>query len=89
MEFKEKNKSLSQTTALFDESAVASLLSSYAEGLLVEEDLDLYVTKDDNQEEMIRLYHKMEKNYQYIYEKADDVMLFYDGMLETIDEVGG
>ena len=55
----------------------------------MEEDLDLYVTKDDNQEEMIRLYRKMEKNYQYIYEKADDVILFYDGMLETIDEVGG
>lgn len=88
-EFKEKNKLLSRTTALFDESAVASLLSGYAEGLLVNEDLDLYVTKDDNQEEMVRLYRKMEKNYQYIYENADDVMLFYDGMLATIDEVGG
>lgn len=84
-EFKEKNKILSQTTALFDESPVASLLSSYAEGLLANEDLDLYVTKDDNQDEMIRLYHKMEKNYQYIYENADEVISLYDAMLESLD----
>ncbi|MCM1178984.1 MAG: DUF115 domain-containing protein [Clostridium sp.] len=83
-EFKEKNKILSQTTALFDESSMASLLSSYVEGLLANEDVDLYVTKDDNQDEMVRLYRKMEKNYQYIYENADAVIALYDSMLETL-----
>lgn len=83
-EFKEKNKILSQTTALFDESPMASLLSSYAEGLLVDEDLDLYVTKDDNKDEMIRLYQKMEKNYQHIYENADQVILLYNLMLQSL-----
>ncbi|MDE6760110.1 MAG: DUF115 domain-containing protein [Lachnospiraceae bacterium] len=84
-EFKEKNKVLSQTTALFDESPTASLLSGFAEGLLVNEDVDLYVTKDDNQDEMIRLYQKMEKNYQYIHENADEVISLYDAMLESLD----
>ncbi|MDE6433362.1 MAG: DUF115 domain-containing protein [Lachnospiraceae bacterium] len=83
-EFKEKNKLLSQTTALFDESPAASLLSSYAEGLLADEDIDLYVTEDDNQDEMIRLYRKMEKNYQYIDENADEAIALYDSMLEAL-----
>ncbi len=83
-EFKEKNKILSQTTTLFDESPIASLLSSYAEGLLVDEDLDLYFTKDDNKDEMIRLYQKMEKNYQHIYENADQVILLYNLMLKSL-----
>lgn len=87
-EFKEKNKHLSQTTALFDESPTASLLSSYAEGLLVNEDVDLYVTEDDNQDEMVRLYRKMEKNYQYIYENADEVIALYDSMLEALKMSG-
>lgn len=84
-EFKEKNKILSQTTALFDESPMASLLSSYAEGLLVNEDLDLYVTKDDNKDEMIRLYQKMENNYHHIYENADQVILLYDSVLKSLE----
>ncbi|MDE5863590.1 MAG: DUF115 domain-containing protein [Lachnospiraceae bacterium] len=87
-EFKEKNKLLSQTTALFDESPAASLLSSYAEGFLVNEDIDLYVTKDDNQDEMVRLYRKMEKNYQYIHECADGVIGIYDSMLEALKVSG-
>ncbi|MCM1497394.1 MAG: DUF115 domain-containing protein [Clostridium sp.] len=83
-EFKEKNKILSQTTALFDESPEASLLSSYVEGFLVNEDADLYVIRDDNQDEMIRLYQKMEKNYRYIYENADEVISLYSAMLDSV-----
>lgn len=89
-EFKDKNKALKKITELFDTAPEANILSSYAEGIMVKEDLDLYVTKENTDDEMIRLYEKMEKNYQFIYENADTVIEIYNDMITRIkaDEMG-
>lgn len=83
-EFKEKNKTLSQITKLFDENVAASLLSKYTENLMLEQDMDLYVTAEDDTKEMLRLYHKLEYDYNVIYENADAVLEKYDGALQQI-----
>lgn len=83
-EFKDRNKALTETTKLFDTAPEASILSSFAEGLLLSEDMDLYVSAGENEEEMIRLYHKMEKNYRYIYENADEAAGLYQDMLAVL-----
>lgn len=86
-EFKDKNARLKKITDLFDEKPEANLLSSYVEGILLKEDIDLYITEDDNQEEMLRLYHKLEKNYQLIYEHADTVIDLFQDMMEEMKEM--
>lgn len=85
-EFKEKNKILSQTGKLFDEDTTASLLNKYTENLMLQQDMDLYVTEDDNTKEMQRLYHKLEYDYNVIFESVDEMLARYDDALEKITE---
>lgn len=88
-EFKEKNKKLSQIGMVFDKEAAASLVNKYTENLLLQQDMDLYVAEDDNEKEMIRLYHKLEKDYRVVYENIDGLLTCYDTMLENLREKFG
>lgn len=83
-EFKEKNKILSKTGKLFDEDIAASLVNKYVESLLLQEDMDLYVTEDEEDKEMLRLYHKLEKDYTVVYNNIDGLLERYDAMLTRL-----
>jgi len=85
-EFKEKNKLLSQVSKVFDENPVASLVNKYVEGMLLQQDMDLYVTEDDHTKEMLRLYKKLEFDYNVIYENIDKILDRYDVALNKIAE---
>ena len=83
-EFKKENKSLSRIAKMFDEGVAANLVDRYMEHLLIQKDLDLYVTEDDNEKEMLRLYEKLEHDYNIIYENMDELIEQYKGMLEDV-----
>jgi len=83
-EFKDKNKVLSKVGKQFDEDKVASLVGKYVDGFLLQQDMDLYVAEDDQEKEMIRLYHKLEYDYNVIYENIDGLLVCYDAMLAQI-----
>ena len=83
-EFKDKNKSLSKIGEIFEEDAAANLLNKYTENLMLQQDMDLYITEDDNTKEMLRLYQKLEYDYNVIYESVDAVLEKYDAALEEI-----
>jgi len=85
-EFKEKNKLLSQVSKVFDEDPIASLVNKYVEGMLLQQDMDLYVTEDDHTKEMLRLYKKLEFDYNVIYENIDKILDRYDVALNKIAE---
>lgn len=85
-EFKEKNKLLSKTGKLFDEDIAANLISKYTENLLLQQDMDLYVAESDNEKEMLRLYHKLEYDYNVVYENIDGLLEHYDAMLSRVRE---
>lgn len=85
-EFKEKNKILSRTGKLFDEDVAASLVNKYTESLLLQQDMDLYVAENDNEKEMLRLYNKLEYDYNVVYENIDGLLERYDAMLDSIKE---
>lgn len=83
-EFKEKNKMLSKVGKLFEEDAVASLLNKFTESLMLQQDMDLYVTEEDETKEMLRLYQKLEYDYNVVYENVDLVLQKYDLALENM-----
>lgn len=85
-EFKEKNKILSQISKIFDEDPTASLLNKYTEGMMLQQDMDLYVTEDDNTREMLRLYKKLEYDYNVIFENVDTVLQQFDMAIQEIEE---
>ena len=85
-EFKEKNKILSKTGKQFDEDATASLLNKYTEGMMLKQDIDLYVAEDDTTKEMLRLYSKLEYDYNVIFENVDDLLVKYDEALKEIED---
>lgn len=71
---------------MFDEDAAASLINKYTENLLLEQNLDIYVAEDDNEKEMIRLYHKLENDYRIISENTDELLKSYNEMLFVLRE---
>lgn len=85
-EFKEKNKILSKTGKLFDEDVAANLINKYTENLLLQQDMDLYVAENDNEKEMLRLYQKLEYDYNVVYENIDGLLERYDAMLSRVRE---
>lgn len=85
-EFKEKNKLLSKTGKLFDEDVAANLINKYTENLLLQQDMDLYVAENDNEKEMLRLYNKLEYDYNVVYENIDGLLERYDAMLTRVRE---
>ncbi|MDD6070249.1 MAG: DUF115 domain-containing protein [Clostridiales bacterium] len=85
-EFKKENKELSRIAKMFDEGVAANLVDRYMEHLLIQKDLDLYVTEDDNEKEMLRLYEKLEHDYNIIYENMDELIEQYNGMLEDVKD---
>lgn len=85
-EFKEKNKTLSKVGKMFEEDPAATLLNKYTESEMIQQDLDLYITEDDDTKEMLRLYHKLEYDYNVIYESVDAVLAQLDAALAEIKE---
>lgn len=85
-EFKDKNKKLAAITKIFDEDVAASLVNKYVENLMLEKDMDLYVTEDDDKAEMIRLYSKLEYDYDVIYQNIDNLIAEYEAMLIRVKE---
>lgn len=85
-EFKKENKTLSKTAKLFDENVMAHLVDRYMEHLLIQKDLDLYVTEDEDEKEMLRLYEKLEHDYNIIYENMDEVVERYNAMLADVQQ---
>lgn len=80
-EFKDKNKHLSKIGKFFDEDMAASLVNKYVESLLLQQDMDLYVTEEEEDKEMLRLYHKLEKDYTIVRDSIDSLLVRYDAML--------
>lgn len=88
-EFKKNNKILAGISELFDEDAAANLVYKYCEHLLLKEDMDLYVAEEDNTKEMLRLYHKLEYDYQQMHDNIEPMLVQYDAMLvECRKELG-
>lgn len=85
-EFKKENKALSKLGKIFDEDVAANLIDRYMEHMLIQKDLDLYVTEDDEKKEMLRLYKKLEHDYNIVYENMDEVIEQYDAMLADVKE---
>lgn len=85
-EFKKENKALSKLGKIFDEDVAANLIDRYMEHMLIQKDLDLYVTEDDEKKEMLRLYEKLEHDYNIVYENMDEVVERYDAMLADVKE---
>ncbi len=85
-EFKEKNKILSQISKVFDEDPTASLLNKYTEGMMLQQDMDLYVTENDDTKEMLRLYKKLEYDYNVIFENVDDLLQQFDAAIQEIED---
>lgn len=85
-EFKKENKALSKLGKIFDEDVAANLIDRYMEHMLIQKDLDLYVTEDDEKKEMLRLYEKLEHDYNIVYENMDEVIERYDAMLADVKE---
>lgn len=83
-EFKMLNKELSKTGKIFDENDVVDFVNKYVEHLLIQTDMDLYVTEDDNWKEMQRLYGKLKNDYHVIYDNIDAVIALYQKMLKDI-----
>lgn len=86
-EFKEKNKILSQAGKAYDEDPVASLINKYTEHLMLQQDMDLYVTEDEDEKEMLRLYNKLHYDYNIIVDNVDSLLQLYDTTLEKIKVV--
>lgn len=84
-EFKAKNRTLAKNCEFFEKEQAGILLSKYVENNLLQNDMDLYITEDDNKEEMLRLYNKLEKDYLLLSENVDDLLTYYDAMLEDLD----
>ena len=88
-EFKEKNKILSEIGKRFDEDKIASLVNKYVENILLQQDMDLYINEEDQEQEMLRLYHKLESDYNVVYNNIDGLLGCYDAMLARLSaEVG-
>ena len=51
---------------------------------MLQNDMDLYVTEDDNKDEMLRLYNKLEKDYLLMSENVDGLLEHYDAMLKNL-----
>ncbi len=81
-EFKKQNKELSAIGEVFDKDVAASLVNKYTEGLMLEQDMDLYVTEEEETKEMLRLYHKLEYDYKQVHDNIDELLEQYDTMLE-------
>lgn len=84
-EFKEKNRRLSKFGKIFDEDPLADLISKYMEGQYTVQAIDLYVTEEDEEKEMLRLYEKLEKTYGAIYENMDEMIEDYQNMLSVLE----
>lgn len=80
-EFKDKNKTLSEVGKRFDKDKIASLVNKYVENILLERDMDLYVNEEDQEQEMLRLYRKLEYDYNAVYDNMDGLLGNYDAML--------
>lgn len=80
-EFKTHNKLLSKISKMFDEDAAANLVYKYTEDIMLMQDMDLYVAEEDNTKEMLRLYNKLEYDYQQMYDNIDSLIEKYDAML--------
>ena len=84
-EFKEKNRILAKSCKVFEKEQAGLLLSKYVENHMLQNDMDLYVTEDDNKEEMLRLYNKLQKDYLLMSESVDELLEHYDAMLENLN----
>ena len=83
-EFKAKNRILAKNCEIFEKEQAGLLLSKYVENHMLQNDMDLYVTEDDNKDEMLRLYNKLEKDYLLMSENVDGLLEHYDAMLKNL-----
>lgn len=83
-EFKEKNRTLAKACKVFEKEQAGILLGKFVENNMLQNDMDLYVTEDDNKEEMLRLYNKLQKDYLLMSESVDELLEHYDAMLENL-----
>ncbi len=83
-EFKDVNKTLDQVYKDYEGTVVAEVLSKISADTEILSVLDLYVGKDDEQQELLRLYDKLKMNYTSYYSHMDELIALYEDVMERI-----
>ncbi|MDO5154424.1 MAG: DUF115 domain-containing protein [Eubacteriales bacterium] len=83
-EFKKLNKDLTKACKEYEETDTAQLVSALCADVEIASVVDLYIEKDDQIEEMKRLYEKLHGNYKSYYNHVDDIVNVFEEVLENI-----
>ena len=83
-EFKKLNKTLDSVFKAYDGTVVSGLISKVSADTEISSVVDLYVGKDDEQEELARLYNKLKTNYESYYSHIDEIIDVYEEVMEKI-----
>ncbi|MBE5941173.1 MAG: motility associated factor glycosyltransferase family protein [Lachnospiraceae bacterium] len=83
-EFKKLNQTLDSVFKAYDGTAIAEIISKVSADTEISSIVDLYVGKDDEQEELLRLYKKLKMNYESYYTHIDELIALYEEVMEKI-----
>ena len=83
-EFKKINKTLDLVFKAYDGTAISGLISKVTADTEISSIVDLYVGKDDEQAELLRLYNKLKTNYESYYTNIDELIELYREVMEQI-----
>lgn len=83
-EFKKLNKTLDSVFKAYDGTAVSEIISKVSADTEISSIVDLYIGKEDEQEELLRLYNKLKANYESYYSHIDEMIALYEEVMEKI-----
>ncbi len=83
-EFKKLNQTLDSVCKAYEESLISEVISKVSADTEISSVVDLYVGKDDEQQELLRLYDKLRMNYDSYYNHIDGLIELYEEVMEKI-----
>ena len=83
-EFKKLNQTLDSVCKAYEESLISEVISKVSADTEISSVVDLYVEKDDEQQELLRLYDKLKMNYESYYSHIDELIELYEEVMEKI-----
>lgn len=83
-EFKKLNQTLDSVFKAYDGTAISEVISKVSADTEISSVVDLYVGKEDEQEELLRLYNKLKMNYESYYSHMDELIKLYEEVMEKI-----
>lgn len=83
-EFRKINQTLDSVYKAYDGTAIAEIISKVSADTEISSVIDLYIEKEDEQEELRRLYDKLKINYESYYEHFDELIELYEEVMEKI-----